>query len=34
MTQQDIIKKIKVTLTYNIGNKTYTSSMERLKIRE
>lgn len=32
--QQDIIKKIKVTLTYNIGNKTYTSSMERLKIRE
>ena len=32
--QQDIIKKISVTLTYNIGNKTYTSSMERLKIRE
>ena len=32
--QQDIIKKISVTLTYNIGNKSYTSSMERYKIKE
>lgn len=32
--QQDIIKKIRVTLSYNVGNKTYTSSMERYKIKE
>ena len=32
--QEDIIKKIKVTLTYNVGNKNYTTSMERYKIKE
>lgn len=32
--QQDIIKKITLSLSYNVGNKTYTSSMERYKIKE
>ena len=31
---EDILKKVRVRLTYNIGNKTYVSSMERMKIKE
>lgn len=31
---EDIIKKIKVKLTYSINNKEYTCSMERMKIKE
>lgn len=31
---QDILKKVYLTLTYEIGNKVYSCSMERLKIRE
>jgi len=31
---EDIIKKIVVTLIYNINNKDYTCSMERMKIKE
>ena len=31
---EDIIKKIIVTLTYSINNKNYTYSMERMKIKE
>lgn len=30
----DIIKKVKVTISYKIGNKTYTQEVERLKIKE
>lgn len=32
--EQDIIKKINLTLTYKIGNKTYSCSAERLKSKE
>ena len=32
--EQNIVKKVYVTLTYEIGNKTYSCSMERLKIKE
>lgn len=31
---EDIIKKIVVTLTYSINDKDYTYSMERMKIKE
>lgn len=31
---QEIIKKISLTLKYNIGNKEYECYMERLKVRE
>ena len=31
---EDIIKKIKIKLTYELENKTYTCSIERMKIRE
>ncbi len=31
---EDIMKKVQVTLTYDLGNKTYTCSMERMKIKE
>lgn len=31
---EDIIKKVQVTLTYVIDNKTYTCTMERMKIKE
>ena len=31
---EDILKKIIVTLTYNINDKYYTCSMERMKIKE
>jgi len=31
---ENIIKKIVVTLIYNINNKEYTCSMERMKIKE
>lgn len=33
-TKEDIIKKITVTMTYKIGNKTYEESAQRLKIKE
>ena len=32
--EQDILKKVSVTLTYEITNKTYSYSMERLKSKE
>lgn len=32
--ENQIIKKITATLTYEVGNKTYSCSMERLKIKE
>lgn len=32
--EQDNIKKVNIKLTYDVGNKTYTCSMERLKIKE
>lgn len=32
--EQDNIKKVKLTLTYEVGSKTYTCSMERLKVKE
>ena len=31
---QDLIKKIRLTLRYSIGNKEYECYMERLKVRE
>lgn len=31
---EPILKKIKLTLKYEIGNKTYSCSMQRLKIKE
>jgi len=31
---QNIIKKITLTLSYDIGNKTYTCTMQRMKIKE
>lgn len=31
---QELIKEIKLTLKYNIGNKEYDCYMERLKVRE
>lgn len=31
---EDIMKKIEVTLTYEINNKKYTYSMERMKVKE
>ena len=31
---EDILKKVEVKLTYVVGNKTYTCSMERMKIKE
>lgn len=31
---QDILKKVYVKLTYEVGNKTYSCSMERLKAKE
>lgn len=30
----DIIKKVKATISYKIGNKTYTQEVERLKVKE
>lgn len=32
--EQNILKKIKATLTYEVGDKKYTCSMERLKVKE
>ena len=32
--EQDNIKKVNIKLTYDVGSKTYTCSMERLKIKE
>jgi len=32
--KQDNIKKVNIKLTYDVGNKTYTCSMERLKVKE
>lgn len=32
--EQDILKKVYLTLTYEIGDKTYSCSMERLKVKE
>lgn len=32
--EQDILKKVTLTLTYKIGNKTYSCSAERLKAKE
>ena len=32
--EQDIVKKVYITLTYEIGDKKYSCSMERLKIKE
>lgn len=31
---EDIIKKVKVTITYKIGNKIYEESAQRLKVKE
>lgn len=31
---EDIIKKVTVTLKYNVANKTYSCSMQRMKSRE
>lgn len=31
---EDILKKIELTLTYEIGDKTFSSSMQRMKIKE
>lgn len=31
---EDILKKIEITLTYQITDKTYTCSMQRMKIKE
>lgn len=31
---EDIMKKVKVTLTYEVGGKNYICSMERIKIKE
>lgn len=31
---ENIIKKIKITLTYEVGNKTYNCSMQRMKVKE
>lgn len=31
---ENIIKKIVLTLTYDVGNKTYTCTMQRMKIKE
>lgn len=33
-TKQNIIKKVKVTISYEIQNRTYEQSSERLKIKE
>lgn len=33
-SKENIIKKIKVTISYKIGNKTYEQSAERLKVNE
>lgn len=32
--KEDVIKKVKVIVSYEIGNKTYEESMERLKVKE
>ena len=32
--EQDVIKKVNLALTYEVGSKTYTCSMERLKVKE
>lgn len=32
--KEDIIKKVKLKLTYEVGNKIFSSSMERMKIKE
>lgn len=32
--QTEIVKKVKATISYKIGNKNYQNSMERLKIKE
>ena len=34
MDNEDILKKIQLTLTYEVGNKIFNSSMERMKIKE
>lgn len=31
---ENILKKVEVTLTYDVGDKTYTCSMQRMKIKE
>lgn len=31
---EDILKKVQITLTYDVNDKTYTSSMQRMKIKE
>ena len=33
-TNEGILKKIQITITYEVGEKTFSSSMERLKIKE
>lgn len=33
-TKEDIIKKVKITISYKIGNKTYEESLQRLKVKE
>lgn len=32
--EQNILKKVSATLTYEVANKKYTCSMERLKVKE
>jgi len=34
VTDNQILKKIKLKLTYKVGEKTYTCSMQRMKIKE
>lgn len=31
---EDVIKKVEVTITYQIGNKTYEETAQRLKVKE
>lgn len=33
-TNEDILKKVQLTLTYEVGDKIFSSSMERMKIKE
>ena len=33
-SKEDIIKKVKITISYKIGNKTYEESLQRLKVKE
>lgn len=34
LAEQDIVKKVKVKVSYTIGNKTYEETMQRLKVKE